>query len=241
MPTTFVGLVLFVVFLTPGFIYAAQRRRVVPTADRSALMETAATLSISLAANAITLAAFGAVRGLAPRHTPEVGRLLDDTKSYWIENLPYVTGWLGTLVATSCAVAFIAARWERIHSLIERLVQPELRDSSAWNEVFVAPDGHYVHLGIDLSDGSYLRGRLVWFSTNLDETPDRELVLGQPLTIRLADEEREHGIGSDRVIVAARKIDRIDVDRVQEPPVQRTQSRTDLSVTTRPTMSEVSQ
>lgn len=216
MPTTFVGLVLFVVFLTPGFIYASQRRRIVPTAERSVLMETAATLSISLAANAITLAIFGVIRGVAPLHTPEIGRLLNDTRSYWIENLPYVSAWLGTLVATSCTVAFAAARWERIHSLIERIVQPELRDSSAWNEVFVADEGHYVYLGIDLSDGSYLRGRLVWFSTNLDETTDRELVLGQPLTIRLSNEENEHRIGSDRVIVAARKIDRIDIDCIED-------------------------
>ena len=236
MPASFVGLLIFIGFLTPGFLYAGQRRALVPQAERSPLMETAAVVSVSLATNAVVVALFGVVRWLVPGHTPDVGALLRSRADYAVDHLPYLLGWATVLLVGSCAIAVGAARmdsyvpkdnvWGRVLDRLQRgkgrldaVLPPVIVESSAWCETLRARPGNYVHAGLELVGGGYVSGRVVWFSTNLEESGDRELVLGPPLQLRTAKGVIEPAV--DRVVVSAREIRRMDVDQFRDTVGQR--------------------
>ena len=214
MPTTFVGLIVFVSFLTPGFLYTAQRRVLAPQANRSALMETTSVVAISLATNVLVVGVFGLLRILSPTHTPDIGKLLKSDSGYWLENLPYVTSWALAVLAVSCATSVVLARWEAPQRLVTAVFAPIIVDSSAWSEVFATEAGSYVHAGMELADGTYVSGRVVWFSTEVVESGDRDLVLGPPLQVR--SEAGVEELKVQRIVVAARHITRIDVTYVEE-------------------------
>lgn len=214
MPTTFVGLLIFVAFLTPGFLYTAQRRALAPQAERSVLMETTAVVAVSLATNAVVVGFFGVLRWLSPEHTPDVGQLLTTGSDYPVEHLPYVLGWATVLFLASCALAVWVARWKWVRGWLGQALGP-ITDSSAWCETFAAPDDStYPHAGVELADGGFVSGRVYWFSTDLDETGDRDLVLGTPLQFVTAEGE-EDDVDAQRVIVSARDIRRIYVTYIE--------------------------
>lgn len=209
MPTTLVGLLIFVAFLTPGLLHYIQRRALAPQRSLSPLVETATLTSISLVTNAVSLSAFGIIRLVVPSHTPDVGALLRQGDQYLIPRLPYVFGWGIGILACSCALAITAARWRWFRSTAGRLFTPVIVDSSAWYQVFEehADDDSdlSIYVGCDLKDGSYLAGTLAWYSTDTEETGDRDLVLGPPLLRRDSDEEEElKDFG--RVIISAREV-----------------------------------
>lgn len=214
MPTTFVGLLIFVAFLTPGFLYTSVRRRLAPQSERSALSETTSVVTISLATNAVVVGVFGLVRWIAPSDTPDVGALLEDRASYWRDHLAYVTAWSGALLVASCVLAVVAARWEGPRKAVDRVLVPTIIDESAWSRVFSAPEGCYVFAHVEMLDGGAVSGRVVWFNTEVRETVDRDVVLGPPLSIR--GTWFEHELGAERVIISARVIQRIDVSYVVE-------------------------
>lgn len=221
MPTTVVGVLTIIVFLTPGFLYTAQRRLTVPEARRSPLMETTAVVSISVVALGIVGLVFGIIRAVLPSHTPDLGRLLAPAPSstYWADNLPYVLAWSGAALLAASGLAVTAARWSALHDLVRRILPQEIVETSAWNRTLTATDDSWVHVGIELLDGGFVSGRLDWSSTDIDETPNRDLVLCPPLRVRT---ERDDGTttdfdpGSQRIIISATQISRIDVTPVIE-------------------------
>lgn len=214
MPTTFVGLLIFVAFLTPGFLYTAQRRLLAPQAARSALMEMTSVVSVSLGTNAVVGAVFGLIRWALPTRTPDLGLIIQQRSPYWVEHLPYVMAWATSLLVLSCLLAVASARSRRVPELLTKRFPPVIFESSAWCATLAADPGSFVHAGLELSDGGFVSGRVVWFSTDLEETGDRDLVLGPPLLIRTEDGATDPG--AQRVIVAARDIRRIDVSYITD-------------------------
>jgi hypothetical protein len=77
-----------------------------------------------------------------------------------------------------------------------------------------APGGSYAFVGCELKDGSYVGGRLAWYSTEVVENGDRDLVLAPPLHYRLAGGPDQELVDVERVILAARDISRLDVSYV---------------------------
>ena len=55
MPTTLVGLAIFVTFLTPGFVYLVRTETRLPERRYSLLRETVTIVSVSLAVNGVIL------------------------------------------------------------------------------------------------------------------------------------------------------------------------------------------
>lgn len=218
MPTTFIGLILSVAFLTPGFLYTSQRRLRAPHGDRSALMETTSIVTISLVTNTAALAAFGTLRAAVPDHTPEPRAALDYGSGYWLDHLPYLLAWTTALLGASCVLALTAASSQRVQGAIAQVTRPVIRESSALHETFDAEPGSYVHVGLDLTDGSYIAGRLIWFSTAVDETDERDLVLGPPLQHRYAGDDDVNEPQAERVIIAAGRIGRIYMTPIREQP-----------------------
>ena len=210
MPTTFVGLLIFIAFLMPGFLYASQRRALVPQAEQSTLMETTSVVSISLATNAVVLALFGLVRWARPKDTPDVGRLLGTGSEYAIEHLPYVLAWGTGLLLISCVLAVTVARSKRVRRRLAKYLRPVIIETSAWCEVFDPPEGSYPYAGVELADGTFVSGTVQWFSTHLEESGDRDLALGPPLQFRSAKGRRREP-EVQRVVIAARDIRRLDV------------------------------
>lgn len=208
MPSTIGGLALFVSLLVPGLLSYVQRRRRAPQRTLSALVESATLASISLVTNVSALAVFAVLRSALPAHTPDVRRLLTERSSYVAERSGYVLAWSVALIALSCVIALVVGNPPaRIRHLVGRFA-PVIVDSSAWYQVF--EEGQLddrVFIGCDLRDGTYVSGYLDWYSTEVDETADRDLVLAAPITVRT---DGESAIADfPRLVVSAREIARL--------------------------------
>src|SRR5215211_2386649 len=92
MPATFVGLVLFVVFLTPGlaFLIVQESRR--PRREQSTVRETAILLLSGVVFDLLALGLFAIIHLIAPSITPDVGRLVRD-RAYLLSEYDAVLLW----------------------------------------------------------------------------------------------------------------------------------------------------
>ena len=121
MPTTFIGLVLFVGFLTPGFLYTSHRRRLVPRGDDTPIMEVTSIVSISLVTNGVVFVGMAIVSKLVPDHTPDLTKAIAYGSGYWLDNLAYMLAWSGGALALSCLLAVLFARCEPIRRAAHRV------------------------------------------------------------------------------------------------------------------------
>jgi hypothetical protein len=217
MPTSFVGLLIFIAFLAPGFLHAQQRKVLVPQGELSPLFEAASVVSVSLASNGIVALLFGVIRALDAKHTPAVQRLLEPRSAYFREHLSYVLGWSSGLLLLSCAIAIGCARNAAIRKVLSAGFSPVISELSVWCQAFNAADeDEFPFAGLVLQDGSYVQGRVVYFSTDVEETGDRDLLLGPPLTV-VDPTNASFDLGQRQVVVSARDIRRIDVAYVRDP------------------------
>ena len=214
MPTTLVGLLVFVVFLTPGFVSYIRRRESAPTPTLSPLVETVTLTTVSVALNLVVLGTFGLVRLALPHHTPDVGELLHALGNYIAGHFAYVIGWLTALLTVSSVLAFAQAS-EAVRRRVPRLAPPVIINVSSWYRMFEAHPDRFVYVGCDLRDGSYMAGGLVWYSTDTNETEDRDLVLGPPLR-RSVNGELVDLTGPSRIILSARDIVALHVTYVED-------------------------
>lgn len=228
MPTTLVGLLLFVVLLVPGFVHYVQRRSTIPQRELSPLVETATLVTVSIATNGMTLAAFGILRMTISRHTPEIRRLLLEGSRYSAPRLGYLALWGAGLLLVSCALAFALSIRPRPLRWFSEQFTPAIVDVSAWYHVFEeGPRDASVYVGCELKDGTYFGGTLEWYSTEVAETADRDVVLAAPITVRPADgESREIGDVS-RLVISARELSRVYVSYIAQ---QRESASLDASV-----------
>jgi hypothetical protein len=212
MPTTLSGVVIFVALLVPGLLYHVQRSARVPQRALSPLLETATLATVSLGTNVVTVGVFAALRTWALReHSPDPTRVLEKGSAYIIPNVGYIAAWGFGFVVVSCAIAvLLGTLHDRLASSVGFLA-PLIVDVSAWYRVFErGPEGSAVYVGCDMRDGSYVAGVLAWYSTEVDETADRDVVLAPPLlskrngTVETVD-------GFARLIISARDVSRFYV------------------------------
>lgn len=217
MPTTIGGLIIFAVLLVPGFVHYVQRRSRVPQRSLSPLVETATLATISIFTNAVALGIFGLVRTVLPDHTPDVRRLLLEGSKYAAPRLGYLLLWATAAFALSSALAMLlGVRPRFIRTVLERFT-PAIVDVSAWYHLFdEGPEGTRVYVGCDLRDGSYVGGLLDWYSTEVDETADRDFVIAEPITYRAPDRTEDLTIeGFSRLVLSAREVTRLYVSYVE--------------------------
>lgn len=158
------------------------------------------TLLAGATATLVSLWLFAAVRGLAPDHTPDVGRLLREPADYITSQLPYLAVWAAGIYVVALALALFAG-----------IVMPHrrsgIRDVSSWWLIFGDDDRStsrrwpsrrrsegtdararvQQYVGCDLIDGSYLGGYIYAYSTEVEETLDRDIVLVAPISYVPAD------------------------------------------------------
>jgi hypothetical protein len=220
MPSTFGGLLIFVAFLTPGFIYYIQRRRWVPQRSESSLVETARLVSISVLTNLIAFGVFAFYRWQNPHHAPDVSLIATTGWQYVRARPGYMLLWAALLVVASSIIAFGLAALPKL-GLSLKWLSPDIVDESSWYYALAdeVPKGQRTFVGLDLRDGTYISGYVDWFSTEIDEVADRDLTLvaavGAPLVFK------REGISEDldaaRMIVSARDIVRMYVSYVPIP------------------------
>lgn len=218
MPTTLVGLLLFVVLLAPGFCYLLRREREQPARTVSTFRETVTLAAISLCCDATVGVAFAVVRILLPTRTPDIGALVRHPGDYAREHYASLAWWglgllmaaclLGVALASTDIGAKTAARLGRIPGL--RWLAPPANSvtfQSAWWRLFHQHEDSLVHVGCHLDDGSFISGWLLSYAADHDETGDRELTLSAPVFFRPAgdaDGADLDGVGA--VAVSARRI-----------------------------------
>lgn len=216
MPNTFLGLVLFVICLAPGFAYAATRNRILPERTSTPFRETTRVVLASLVFDGVVLAMFAVLRVVAPRATPDVGELVQQGWSYVRGDYGMVFLWFCLLVVAAVGLAVAAAR------LLPGGPGPVLIESSWWLLFRRYPDqigAKSVHVGCELVDGSYLSGTLQHFAHQDDESGDRELALGAPLQYRAQTMNAAQPLpGHQFVSVSARQIKFVTVTYLDHLP-----------------------
>src|ERR1051326_9168605 len=176
---------MFVALMLPGFAYVAVRSRTGPERPMSRLRETITVVGASLVALTAVLALAGLVRVLLPGHTPSVGELLSDPHAYALRHYVTLTWWAVALLAVAIGGAAGAA-WLR--SLLAG-GPPHPSQMSSWWLAFTEyhADRFDIHVGCTLENGSYVTGIVYAYPQTILDTPDRDLVLRPPITVRPAD------------------------------------------------------
>jgi hypothetical protein len=205
VPSTFTGLVLFVVLLAPGFAYAAARDRRFPERTSSAFRESTRVVLASVAFDAISLTIFALMRSFSPSLTPDIGRLVRDGGGYLRMHYASVTAWSCALLALAAIVAVATA------TVAPRPDGTLHVESSWWLLFHTYPrvnGATEIRVGCELVDGSYVAGKLQHFAFQAEETGDRELALGQPLDYRpdTGDVSSRHLESQQLVTISARQI-----------------------------------
>lgn len=241
MPSSLLGLLIYVYILIPGLCYHVVRRRLIPTQPVTTIVDAAHVIFAAMITNALTLICYSVLQLLPwiSEHSPSVVHLLRDPREYLLldnSRLVYVGAWAVVLLTFSCALARISAFWFApnvktrkfgVFSRIWERYPARIVDVSVWDYYFhcTAPDGSIVYLVCHLHDGSYAAGALDWYNTDIDDSPDRDLVLGVPLTVMSADGRELTEKYSERVILSARDIRQIIVTYVACDAIRNTQNR----------------
>lgn len=212
MPSTLLGLAVFMICLAPGLAFIIARQRVAPQQTVSTMRETAQLVCVSLAADVVVLALFGIVRSAWPDSTPDVGRLVRGPAEYLRADYLSVLWWAVGLLAVAVFLAWSAGLgWpRRLLSFLPGVgsgVTPHESATSAWWLLFQERPGRRVHLGCVLDDGTYASGWLASYNTSINETGDRDLTLAAPIRYRAkGTAEAVELAGTSALIISARNL-----------------------------------
>lgn len=229
MPTTLLGLLLFVALLAPGLAHTVRAQVNRPVVKASPLREAGRLALISLASDLVALALFGLLRIWQPDHTPDAGRLVRDPGPYFEAHYPYLIAWGTGLLALACLVALLGAALQASRPVRWLKNAPALRwalaaeggaaQEPAWWRLF-ADRPERIHVGCQLEDGTWISGDLSSFSAESDETENRELVLAGELSIRPAEDYDTTPYDASAIVISARRIQYLAVTYVPDaaPP-----------------------
>ena len=214
IPTTWNGILVLLIFLLPGFAYTAMSERHGPTRSRSVFRETGSVLFASAAgyAAAAVLIAVIAFLDNAVRHDVLAG--LRSFPRLYAQRYLLVDVWMLATVVLVTAGAAIAG------STLPRKVRNRLRSGSdhvdplgsAWWIVFDRLPDAEKNVSATLTDGTWISGALFSWSRSAEETPDREIVLSEPILVRAPGSGDVVPLRSPTVVLSARQILYMTVD-----------------------------
>lgn len=226
IPSGLIGAVLFIVLLWPGFAYYSIRARKRPDRKLTSLQEIITIVGASLIAMTATGVVFGIFSVFWPSATPDVGSLLFEPQTYLKAH--YVkTGWwavslLAVAVLGSVAVALVQShpRLSRVRWLSWLAAPPNSSTMSAWWIAFSDrdPGKEHIYVGCAIDDGSHISGRLHSFSQMAEDSPDRDLVIRAPISVRPAGASQMEEIKNAALMtISARHIVSVTVTYVRRP------------------------
>jgi hypothetical protein len=231
MPSTFTGLLLFIVLLLPGFAYLVGKERHTTGQRLSAFRETAAVVAASVSFELIVLVLFAIVRTVWPSGTPDVGALIRDSGGYLrgsghqAGHYGQVAIWGAGLLAVAVTLAYVSTiptlreetrnfvkngeNLPRARKFASEFIgeYPHESTMSAWWTLFDAWDnGRQIYVECVLEDGSYVRGKLASFSREADDLPERDLILTEPISYRSPGRGATRPHEASTVCISAAKI-----------------------------------
>ena len=223
MPSTVIGLLLFVVLLAPGLTYLlVAERGPLPVRGVSVLRETAAVALASVLFNAVAIIAFAVTRTVAPGLTPDVGRAVREGLPYLRTHYVSIAWWSA---ATLCLACVLALAWAAVLNGTDRLAKLRRKRFLRW----LSPPGGVVHVSAwwkllldkepdrrrrvtcQLEDGASVEGWLLSLNSGVEETGDRELALSAPLVFTHPDGGSRH-VPYGAISISARRIVTLHVD-----------------------------
>lgn len=227
MPTTFVGLLLFVLLLAPGLTYRAYRAPNVAVRRLSALREVGGVALRSIIFDTIALVAFGFARLVLTDATPDVGALVRDHGAYLQKHYLLTFWWTVGVLAFACVSAVIVAvfigsnkadAWRASPRCSWMLPRGAVTEDSAWQVALGAHPDKDKHVGLMLDDGHYIDGFLWTFSADTDETVDRDIALQKPRLREPGSSDLNDMDGIDGIVVSARSIRAVTVAYLDKQP-----------------------
>ena len=176
----------------------------------SPFRETVTIVTASITSEIAVLIVFAFIRSQWPSATPDVGALIRSGSAYLRENYRQFAIWGIGMLAASVALAYVATI-PAVRGGLAKLhlagAYPHSSAVSAWWVLFKHFDeGRQIHVGCILEDGSYVGGHLASFNASADDAPERELILGAPITYRQPGGRRAREYPSSGVSIAAHRI-----------------------------------
>jgi hypothetical protein len=238
IPSSLLGLTIFVVLLAPGLAYVLRHEVVVPARSYSAFRETLRVVFASVLCLTVVALIFTGFRWLFPNETINIGALVHNPRGFARENYVELAWAALTLVGSATVLGALAAdpriigKYQRMRrkGLIRFLTgwtDQHISHVSAWYRVmhiYDDSDAGPVHVGAQMDDGSYFEGRVFSLNTSPDEDADRELLLHAPLRLTTAN-GLSHDIRAQFTVISARHIVRLDVTHLPKDYVDRRPER----------------
>jgi len=195
MPTTLAGLLVFIVTLLPGFVFITIYTWDRPRRRASALEQTAAIVLASVLTEAVTASLFALVRANPRIAAPGLDLLIREPDKH--------LGWVAGLLAVSSALAGLAAYLMR-----RRKIHPALMSSwwTLFHEWQRNDEYTSTYIQCELDDGSCVTGVLGDWDTIEEDSPDRDLILGSPITYRPRGDHEFHPHPVSVVCISAGRI-----------------------------------
>ena len=222
MPTTFTGLVLFIVLLLPGFAYLVGKERHGVERRTSGFRDTVSVVAASVAVELPLLI----ITSPLWSRSVDVNKAINNPG----DHLAVLTVWGAALLLCASAITYLWS-WPRTRRKLDQILghfkgrlswipdmigtgYPHASTVSAWwITLRQRRDEIRAELGTDptitvgcyLDDGSYIVGGLAYFSQLADETPDRDLILAEPYH-RPAGGRALEKLDTHVAVVSARRI-----------------------------------
>jgi hypothetical protein len=229
VPDSFLGLVLFLALLAPGFVFLQRRESRHPARTYSALRETGVVVVTSVVINLVVFIGCLLVSRWLP--APNADRLFDEGTAYIALRHNRFFVWGAVALAISCLLAYVAAappamrlafkpkamlswpeqvwkartrpgRWIRQRSGVTQ------HPDSTWTMTLYkeCPEEARCRVGIDIKGGGYIEGDVVRFSARLVEDDHRTLTLGGHIRTRRTGARALVTLDAQRVVLSASEI-----------------------------------
>jgi hypothetical protein len=209
MPTSFTGLLLFVVLLLPGFAYQVGKERSGVERRPPPFRETVSIVAASVVTELAVLVVTWPLWAWALN----VHRLTSGAGAYWRARPGTLTAWGLGLLLLACGLAYASTLPKvRGSRVAQRLLGPYPHEStmSAWWKAFVEQHPHMPFssrwVGCILDDDSVVEGRLFSFNRSGDDTGDRDLILQHPIRYQPKEASAPYHYPAHLVCIPARRI-----------------------------------
>jgi hypothetical protein len=183
LPTTLLGVALFVFLLFPGYVYERRRMRDVPERVRSPFGETLSILFVGVVLDAVALFLLALASPRLPPGAPDLHLLIDNPRGYASDHYQLLAWWAAAVLLLATGMGYLMAvrPWDKLvrgrsrrRAARLRVVDPQ---QSAWWLLFHEHPEYEKYVGCYLDDGSYVAGILHSYSRLSDESGDRDLTL----------------------------------------------------------------
>lgn len=244
MPTTFLGLVLFVALVAPGVCYVIRREARRGERQLSPLRESATVVLVGLLCDILILSGLAGIQALSKTNTPDLAAFVASPAKFATKNLALVWWWSIALLAAACILGLIlgglsldkVAKGKSQPNRLRRFLSDRLGPvefASAWSKYLGAFEDEVVQCSCILEDGSWIGGNVRWFNTDLEETADRDLVLITPIQFRYPEETEVHQLSDDLIFISARRILFFSITRVSTDQAAKPAAHDDATLVSR--------